>query len=487
MVLPDPALVVLVGASGSGKSTWAAQRYRTEEVVSSDALRGVVGSGTHDLDASTDAFALLEMIVTARVGRGLTTVVDTLGFDAGRRRRWVSEARAAGLPAVVVHLDTPDDLCRRRNAERDRPVPARALAEQLRRERVVTAEIEAEGWDLVVAVTVDVPATEHEPLQGAEAARPVEERTASTGVDVLLQVSRFPWGEDPLGWLRGMALAADEAGFAGLALMDHLIQIPQVGRAWDPIPDPWVTLGALAGLDTHLRLGTLCTPVTFRQPGILAKAAATLSALNGGRAFVGIGAGWWEREHRGFGLPFPPARERLDDLEQAIRVMRALWAPGTKATAAEGFSLPETTCYPRPTTPIPVIVGGGGERRTLRIAAEHADACNLVSSDPQVLRRKIEVLGQHCAAVGREPSEVAVTVLDLTVVGSDRDDVWRRVERLRGRTPAATFAARTHAGTVAQHRQRHAELAGLGVSTVFVSTPDLNSAQDVLDLAALNA
>ena len=483
MSLPDPALVVLVGASGSGKSTWAGQHYRAEEVVSSDTLRGVVGSGPHDLDASTDAFALLEAIVTARLGRRLTTVVDTLGFDVGRRRSWSSRARAVGLPTVLVLLETPDEECRRRNAQRDRPLPARVLAGQLSRQRAVATEIADEEWDLVVPVTADPPPAAPAPA----AARPVDDRTASTGVDVLLQVSRFPWGEDPLAWLRDVALAADEAGFAGLALMDHLIQIPQVGRAWDPIPEPWVTLGAIAALGTRLRLGTLCTPVTFRQPGITAKAAASLSALTGGRAFVGIGAGWWQREHAAFALPFPSAAERLDELEYSIGVMRALWAPGTKAHAAAGVYLPETTCYPRPVAPIPVIVGGGGERRTLRIAAEHGDACNLVTSDPQVLRHKIEVLRQHCADVGRDPTEVAVTVLDLPVVGRDRDDVWGRVERLRGRTAASTYAARTHAGTVAQHRDRHAGLAELGVSTVFLSTPDLDGPEAVLDLAGLNA
>lgn len=491
MSLPDPALVVLVGASGSGKSTWAAQRYRAEEVVSSDALRGVVGSGPHDLDASADAFALLESIVTARSGRGLTTVVDTLGFDVGRRRSWLSRARAAGLPAVLVLLGTPDDECRRRNGQRDRPVPAQVLAAQLRRGREVATEVVEEGWDVVVPVTTDSPppatAPTVPPAPARAAAPAVGDRTASTGVEMVLQVSRFPWGEDPLAWLRDVALAADEAGFAGLALMDHLIQIPQVGRAWDPVPEPWVTLGAIAALGLRLRLGTLCTPITFREAGITAKAAATLSALTGGRSFVGIGAGWWEREHAAFGMPFPPAAERLDELERAIIVMRALWAPGTKSFAAQRVSLPETTCYPRPTAPIPVIVGGGGERRTLRIAAEHGDACNLVTTDPQVLRHKIEVLRRHCADVGRDPTEVAVTVLDLPVVGRDRDDVWARVERLRGRTAAAAYAGRTHAGTVAEHRDRYAGLADLGVSTVFLSTPDLDGPDAVLDLAGLNA
>jgi alkanesulfonate monooxygenase SsuD/methylene tetrahydromethanopterin reductase-like flavin-dependent oxidoreductase (luciferase family)/predicted kinase len=488
MSLPDPALVVLVGASGSGKSTWAGQRYRAEEVVSSDVLRGVVGSGPHDLDASADAFAVLEAVVSARLGRGLTTVVDTLGMDAERRRRWLAAARAAGMPAAAVLLDTPDEVCRRRNAVRDRPLPAPALAGQLARRRQVADEVAAEGWDVVLPVTSEAGSLlPPRPTPTRAEARAGGERTASTGVDVVLQVSRFPWGEEPMAWLRGVALAADEAGFTGLALMDHLIQVPQVGRAWDPIPEPWVTLGAVAGLGTGLRLGTLCTPVTFRQPGITAKAAATLSALTGGRAFVGVGAGWWEREHVAYGMPFPPAGERLDELEYSIRVMRALWAPGTKAHAADGVFLPETTCYPRPTAPISVLVGGNGERRTLRIAAELGDGCNLTTSDPDTVRHKVAVLRRHCADVGRDPDEVAVTLLDLPVVGRDRDDVWARVERLRGRTRAAVFAARTHAGTVAEHRERHAGLAALGVSTVFLATPDLAGPDDVLELAGLNA
>jgi len=460
--LPDPALVVLVGASGSGKSTWAADRYRAQEVVSSDALRGVLGSGTHDLDASADAFAVLETVVAARIGRGLTTVVDTLGLDPARRQAWLSAARSAGLPAVAVLLDTPDAECRRRNGARDRPVPAPVLATQLRSARDVRPALEAEGWDLVVPVTGAAAEVGPVPATGPAPATP--DRRSSLGLRSVLQVSRFPWGEDPLAWLGDVARAADEAGFAGLALMDHLIQVPQVGRAWDPIPEPWVTLGAIAGLGTGLELGTLCTPVTFRPAGVTAKAAATLSALTGGRA-----------------------RERLDELARAVVTMKALWAAGTKAYDAHGVSLPETTCYPRPAAGIPVVVGGSGERRTLRIAAAHADACNLRTTDEDELRRLVGVFHAHCDDLGRDRSEVAVTVLDLPVVGADRDDVWARVERLRGRTPAATYAARTHAATVAGHRDRWARLAGLGVETVFVATPDLAGPEDVLALRGLNA
>lgn len=484
MRLPDPALVVLVGASGSGKSTWAAQRYRSEEVVSSDALRGVVGSGPYDLDASDDAFAVLEAVVAARVGRGLTTVVDTLGTDAPRRRGWLAAARRRGLPAVAVLLEATVAECRRRNAERDRPVPARVVDGQVRRVRAAANEVEDEGWDLVVRV-----AAEPGPADAAPRSLPAPTsspgRRASHGAEVVLQVSRFPWGEEPMTWLRDVALAADDAGFAGVALMDHLVQIPQVGRAWDPIPEPWVALGALAGLGTGLRLGTLCTPVTFRPAGVTAKAAATLSALTAGRTFLGVGAGWWEREHSAYGLPFPGPRERIADLERAIVTMRALWAPGTRPFDRDGVALTETTCYPRPTGTIPVVVGGSGERGTLRVAARVGDACNLPARDPDLLRHQVEVLRRHCARAGRDAGEVAVTVLDLPVVGRDRDDVWARVERHRGGLAASAYAARTHAGTVAEHRDRHAALAADGVTTIFLATPDLDGADRVLELSGL--
>ncbi len=476
MEVPDPALVLLVGAAGSGKSTWAAARYRDAEVVSSDALRAVVGSGTADLDASEDAFRLLDQIVAGRARRGLTVVVDTLGLDPERRASWAALAHPSGLPLVAVVFDTPPALCRARNAARDRPVPAAVLGGQLRRMRDIGAELEAEGWDVHV-----VSASEPPPSPAASA--PVA-GLAGAGPRVILQVGRFPWGEDPLDWLRGITLAAADAGFAGVALMDHLIQIPQVGRAWDPIPEPWVTLGALAALGTDLELGTLCTPATFRAPGIIAKAAATLDVLTGGRAFCGLGAGWWGREHAAYGLPFPGTAQRLDDLAVAAETLRVLWAPGTKAYDGERVTLPETTCYPRPIGPMPLIVGGGGERRTLRIAARWADACN-VRADLDTVRHKTAVLRRHCDDLGRPHDEVEVTVLDVAVVGSSRDDTWSRVERLRGRTRASDFASRHHAGEITAHRERHERLFDAGVRTVFLALPDFDGPDDVERVAAL--
>lgn len=476
--LPDPVLVVLVGAAGAGKSTWAAERYRSAEVVSSDELRGIVGSGPNDLDASAEAFALLDQIVAGRLRRRLTTVVDTLGLDPVRRRAQLDLARSAGVPAVVVLLDTPPRLCRERNGRRDRSVPARVLTDQLRRVASTRDEIAGEGWDEVLVLTEDDPGTEP-----PEATTPQEGQPSAHSGGVVLQVSRFPWGDDPGGWLRDVALAADEAGFAGIALMDHLIQIPQVEQAWSPIPEPFVTLGMLAGLDTDLRLGTLCTPVTFRAPGILAKSFATLDAISGGRAFAGVGAGWFEREHAAYGLDFPPIGERLDLVETAIETMRAIWSPGTREHAGLRVALPETTGYPRPTGRIPIFVGGRGERRTLRIAATLGDGCNLPTDD--LLERRIGVLRRHCEDAGRDPADVEVTVLDLPVVGTDRDDVWSAVERHRGRTAAAAFARRHHAGTVDDHVRRHDALRQAGVGTIFVSPLGLAGPDDVLALARL--
>ena len=481
--LADPAVVVLAGAAGAGKSSWAAARFRAAEIVSSDALRGIVGSGPADLDASVEAFDLLDQIVTARTRRGLTTVIDTLGLDADRRSDYVRLARSAGLPAVLVIMNTPAPLCRRRNRDRVRPVPAPVITEQLRKIKNLISTAADEGWHQVVIVDGSgEPAATPDPPAAADHD---QQRNGSRGPRVILQISSFRWGEDPVGWLIDLARAADAYGFAGLALMDHLIQIPQVDRAWEPIPEPWVTLGLLAGLDTQLQLGTLVSPVTFRAPGIIAKTVATLDALSNGRAFCGLGAGWWLREHQAYGLDFPGAKERLDQLQVCIETLRALWAPGTKAYHGRYVHLPETTCYPRPVGPVPIIVGGSGERRTLRIVAEQADGANLPADAK--LQARIEVLHQHCADLGRDPREVEITVLDLPVIGADREDVAVRVERLRGRTPAAAFAARHHAGLAADHARRYAELADLGVGTIFCSLPDLLGADDLGRCAPLLA
>jgi alkanesulfonate monooxygenase SsuD/methylene tetrahydromethanopterin reductase-like flavin-dependent oxidoreductase (luciferase family)/predicted kinase len=453
---------VLVGAAGSGKSTWATERFARGEIVSSDALRAAVGTGEADLDASRDAFAVLDAVVAARLRRGLTTVIDTLGLDAERRRSYLAAARAATMPAVAVLFDTDPALCRARNRERDRPVPAAALTAQLRKARAALDELAGEGWDRVERVTDAAPET-------APPTRPAPATPARP--QFVLQVSRFPWDADgPARWLTSVAMSAADCGFDGIALMDHLIQIPQVGRAWEPIPEPWVSLGLLAGLPTSLQLGTLVSPLSLHSPGRLAKAAATLEALSGGRAFCGVGAGWWEREHDAFGVPFPSTDERIAGLRNAIPVMRALWAPGTKAAAG----LPETTSYPRPVGPLPLIVGGRSAR-VLRIAAELGDGCNVPATTEHVMRAAAAMNGKR------------VTVLDVPVLGRDRDEVATFVERLRGRVSTAAYARTHHAGVVPDHVARYRELVDLGVDTVFVAVPDLKAPPDLAKFADLIA
>jgi alkanesulfonate monooxygenase SsuD/methylene tetrahydromethanopterin reductase-like flavin-dependent oxidoreductase (luciferase family) len=228
------------------------------------------------------------------------------------------------------------------------------------------------------------------------------------------------------------------------------------------------------------------TPATFRAPGIVAKSIATLDVLTGGRAFCGIGAGWWEREHLAYGLPFPPVGARMNQLEVAIETMRALWSPGTKAYAGRRVDLPETTLYPRPAADIPVIVGGGGERRTLEIAARLGDGCN-VSSRLETLDHKLAVLREHCRDAGRDPDDVAITVLDVPIVGADRESVAGKIERLRGRTPAPEYAIHHHAGVPTHQIGRYRLLADRGVSTVFVSLPDLSGPDGVHQFAPILA
>ena len=310
---------------------------------------------------------------------------------------------------------------------------------------------------------------------GGVAANPAATSAGAAGsaLRFALQISAFPWGQDPRIWLRTVAQEAERVGFSAITVMDHLLQIPQVGRVWDPIPEAYVTLGFLAGVTEHIELGALVTPVTFRSAPLLAKILASLDVVSGGRAFCGLGAGWYQREHTAYAIDFPPDRARLNELESTIGVLRAFWGPGTKPFGG----LPETTGYPRPSN-IPIIVGGGGERRTLEIAARLGDGCNVGSALP-VLDRKLQVLRGHASTAGRSLADFRVTVLDLPIVGTSPDDVARLVEAHRGRTSAKAYAATHHAGTIESHIGRYRQLANRGVHTVFVSFPDLTGPAEI--------
>ena len=321
------------------------EHFRAAEVVSSDALRAVVGSGEHDLDASADAFALLDAIVAARVGRGLTVVVDTLGHGAraAARASVRSPRRRDCRPSPSSSTPTRAE-CRARNRARDRPVPATVLDAQLARMREVAGRARRpRAGTSYIGRASSAASRRSSPLHspGARTARGSAGASRPSELGFVLQLSSFPWGEDPIG-LAGRRSSTPQrtAGFEGIALMDHLIQIPQVGRAWDPLPEPFVTLGALAGLAARtgrpLRLGTLVTPVTFRQPGVVAKAVATLDVLSRRRRVLRDRRGLVGARARGV-RRCAAAGARADGRSSAtaIETLRALWSPGTKAYAGE--------------------------------------------------------------------------------------------------------------------------------------------------------
>ncbi|MFK8026388.1 MAG: LLM class flavin-dependent oxidoreductase [Ilumatobacter sp.] len=469
--IPTPSLVVLVGAPASGKSTWAAENFRPEQVVSADALRGIVGEHELDLAATDDAFDLLDRIVAARLGRGLTTVIDTTGLDPARRAVALTAARSASVSAVAVRFTTSAAECKRRNRERAHPVPVRALDQMIKKAREV--DLGSEGWDLVI---------EPEPVRTvtrrlAEAVRDEALGEPTPGLRFGLLVSSFDWGGGNDGiadHLVRIARDAEAAGFDSIWVMDHLIQIPQVGRAWDPMLESYSTLAHIAAVTQRIRLGVLVSPVTTRPVGLLAKQIATLDVLSGGRVIVGLGAGNSEHEHRALGIPFGSVSERMRLLADTVGALRSLLGPGGKPFTGEVLSLPETGLYPRPLhARVPIIVGGSGERVTLRIAAQLADGCNLFG-DAATVRRKVEVLREHCAAVGRDVGEVEVTHLGTVLVGADADDVRVRVDRLRPPDVGPErYADRVGAGTVDDHEAGFRALAVAGVSTAIVSLPDV--------------
>ena len=214
--------------------------------------------------------------------------------------------------------------------------------------------------------------------------------------------------------LAALGAAVEEAGVDNLSLMDHYLQMEMLGGDHDPMLEGYTTLGFLAAHTRSVELQLLMTGVTYRHPGLLAKIVATLDVLSGGRAALGIGAGWYEREHAAYGVPFPPVTERFERLEETLRIVRQMWSGDDGPFEGRHYRLAETVCAPQPLHRVPVMVGGNGERRTLRLVAEYADAGNLVLGGPDpvgVARHKFEVLHRHCADVGRDPATVRRTVM----------------------------------------------------------------------------
>ena len=492
MRLPVPALVVLVGASGAGKSTWAAGRFRPDQVVSTDALRGLVGEGEHDQLAGKDAFDVLDVVLERRLKRKLLTVVDSLALDAKRRASLRAMAARFDVPCVAVVFETPPEVCRARNKSRvGRAVPAKVLADQLKSAAGVRAVLEDEGF-AGVHVASDDDAVRLVPIDLLDA--PTWQRRQQEDpvpLDFQLQIPSFTWEGGPSELaprLAAIGRAAEEAGFTGVWVMDHFLQIPQVGPEWYDMLDSYTALSFLAAHTSTLSLGALVTGVTYRNVAHLGKIVATLDVLSGGRAACGLGAAWFEREHRAYGWPFPPVADRFRLLEDALQLLPLLWGPGAPSFSGHVLSVPDAVCYPRPLQEhVPILVGGSGERKTLRLVAQYADACNLFG-DADVVRHKVGVLAQHCADVGRDVAEVRVTQLSTALVGGDADELSSLVDRMRGdRATAEAYSARVNAATVDDHVGRFRKLADAGVQTAIVSLPDLSDTAPIERFAGVIA
>ena len=233
--------------------------------------------------------------------------------------------------------------------------------------------------------------------------------------------------------LAALGAAAEEAGVDNLSLMDHYFQLEMVGDASLPMLEGYTTLGFLAAHTSTVDLQLLVTGVTYRHPGLLAKIVATLDVLSSGRAVLGLGAAWYEREHRALGVPFQPLAERFERLEETLQIVRQMWGPDDGPFEGRHYRLRETICSPAPLRRPPVLVGGQGERKTLRLVAEYADAANLFAnprSGPDGVAHKLEVLRAHCAERGRSYDEIRKTILWAAPLDPADGDGF--VEQMRG-------------------------------------------------------
>lgn len=257
---------------------------------------------------------------------------------------------------------------------------------------------------------------------------------------------RFDWAGGPAGIGPGVARIArsiESAGMRTLSVMDHFFQMEAFAPAEDPMLEGYTALGYIAGLTERLRLRLLVGGVTYRHPGLLVKTMTTLDVLSGGRAEFGIGAAWYEREHKGLGVPFPPMGERFEMLEETLQIAFQMWSDDNGAFDGKHFHLAETLCSPQPVSrPRPrIMIGGSGEKKTLRMVAQYADGCNFMGS-PALCAQKIAILREHCDRLGRDISEIDITALIRPEPDWTPDDVVRIAERM-GEVGVTTVIATT--------------------------------------------
>lgn len=252
-----------------------------------------------------------------------------------------------------------------------------------------------------------------------------------------IQIANFTWpGGDAAiaSHLRTIAGASEEAGFDTIWVMDHFFQLePMIGPADNAMLEGYSTLTYLAGITEKIRLGTLVTGVQYRTAGYLAKAVTTLDVLSQGRAWLGLGAGWYERESRGLGFDFPSTKDRFEQLEEALQIILQMWSgdrspyDGKHYQLAEPINSPQVLSQPRP----PILIGGSGEKKTLRMVAQYADACNLfVFGGTDELVHKLDVLKAHCENLGRDYAEISKTVGGLMYAGQPTSELVEQARSL---------------------------------------------------------
>jgi F420-dependent oxidoreductase-like protein len=234
--------------------------------------------------------------------------------------------------------------------------------------------------------------------------------------------------------LKTLISKAENADFDSFWVMDHFHQIRFVGNPEEPMLESWTTISALAGMTTRIKLGTLVSGIVYRHPSILAKIGSTLDVLSKGRLFMGIGAAWNQEESFAYGIPFPSTMERLLRLEEVIQILRKMWTQSTTTFNGRYYQIKDAYCNPHPLQKPhpPIMVGGGGERNTLKIVAKYADACNLFGSI-ETIRRKLKILNEHCKSVRRDYDSILKTKLGIVLIDNDHEALTKKVnEMFRG-------------------------------------------------------
>jgi len=236
--------------------------------------------------------------------------------------------------------------------------------------------------------------------------------------------------ESLAGLLRNSAQTAEQSGASWFSVMDHYFQMEHFQTAHDPMLEGYTTLGFLAGITERVKLGTVVTGVTYRHPGLLSKIVTTLDVLSEGRAFLGIGAAWYEREHLALGVPYPPLAERFERLEETLQIALQMWSDDEGPFEGKHFQLAETISVPAPVQSPhpPIVIGGSGEKKTLRMVAQYADACNIFGDDPEAIAHKLEVLRGHCDTLGTDYDAIEKTMIVGTDPTEDVDGFLRSME-----------------------------------------------------------